>query len=571
MSSLRVPGRGPIVGHTTTTSCRIWIRAGDPEDEGTVLDENRRTIGIIAVIEEEGQPIPEPSREVHYFRLHREFDRTGTFNLGVDSSIGTAKASAKLKPGKKYVVRVATLTIDDPFPNDERVSDETLARRLPRPDEAGWYDELLKLKAETSEARFKTFPEQADDLSFILGSCRYPGLLWKVKEADQIFGPLWNEAQGEGPELPGDPTKREPVSFVLMVGDQIYADMLNRSISLARADTFAEFQERYLTAFGSRNMQALLRQIPNYMILDDHEIEDNWTQDRISDVASREIFNLAMSAYLSYQWSHGPRTYGHRLFYQFECGGYPFFVLDTRTQRFMDDDPTSLGDNHLVGRPSLDPLEPSQLDLLLQWLENCQKSSGNIPKFIVSSSVFVPNPISAREGRTGTPQQVVDWRQQSDSWPAFPNTRRSILQCILTNKIQNVVFLSGDIHCSNVAEMSFQGPGNDKDIKTFSVTSSAFYWPFPFADGDPSGYVHDSRQKGQEDTFVIDSTSGSTMDYTAWNFTQEDNYCRIDIDRQNSTMTVLPFDKSGQLIEQGSWIPGIQSKPLIARLKLTPW
>ena len=28
--------------------------------------------------------------------------------------------------------------------------------------------------------------------------------------------------------------------------------------------------------------------------------------------------------------------YGKRLFYSFDCGGYPFFVLDTRTQRVMD-------------------------------------------------------------------------------------------------------------------------------------------------------------------------------------------------------------------------------------------
>jgi len=567
MSSLREPGQGPIVGHTTTTTCRIWIRAEDPDDEGADLDENRRTIGVIAVMEEDGQPIPEPSREVHYFRLHREFDRTGTFNLGVDSSIGTAKASSKLKPGTKYVVRVGTLTIDDPFPNDESVSDETLARRLPRPNEADWFTDLLKLKAETSEARFETFPETIDDLSFILGSCRYPGILWKVKEADQIFGPIWQEAQGKGSAIVGDPTARGPTRFVLMVGDQIYADMLNRNIPMARADTFAEFQERYVTAFGSRNMRALLRQIPNYMILDDHEIEDNWSQDRISDVASREVFNLAISAYLSYQWSHGPRTYGRRLFYQFECGGYPFFVLDTRTQRFKDEVPGSLADNHLLGRRSLHPLvDPSQLDILLQWLK---ASDQKIPKFIVSASVFVPNPVSAREGRRGTDEQKAKWKEDSDSWPAFPNTRKAILQFIVDNDIQNVIFLSGDIHCSNVAKITFTGTDAAADLKAFSITSSAFYWPFPFADGDPSGYVHDSTAPGQEDAFSLDGNV--TMNYKASNFTQEDNYCRVDIDRTNHTLTVRTFDKQGRLIEQGSWIPGSNTVPLIATMQLVPW
>lgn len=571
MSSLREPGHGPIVGHTTTNSCRIWIRAQDPDDAGADLDENRRTLGVIAVVEENGNPIPEGQRAVYYFRLHREFDRTGTFNLGKDSSIGTAEASAALKPATKYAVRVGTLTIDDPFPNDESVSDETLARRLPRPNEADWFSDLLKLKVEASEARFETFPEKTDDLSFILGSCRYPGIMWKVKEADQIFGPLRLEAQGNGPAIDGEPAARRPARFVLMVGDQIYADMLNRNIPLARADTFAEFQERYVTAFGSRNMRALLRQIPNYMILDDHEIEDNWSQDRISNTASREVFNLAISAYLSYQWSHGPRTYGRRLFYQFDCGGYPFFVLDTRTQRFKDEVEGSLTDNHLLGRPSLDPsVDPSQLELLLQWLQNCQNTGGNIPKFIVTASVFAPNPVSAREGRKGTEEKKAAWKEESDSWPAFPNTRKAILQCMVKNKIQNVVFLSGDIHCSNVAELNFSGTAAAAKLKAYSITSSAFYWPFPFADGDPSGYVHDSTKAGQEDTFQIDGNV--KMNYKAWNFTQEDNYCRVDVDRAKRTLTVRSFDKSGKLIAQGGWIPGNKNTvPLVAQLPLEPW
>jgi alkaline phosphatase D len=69
------------------------------------------------------------------------------------------------------------------------------------------------------------------------------------------------------------------------------------------------------------------------MILDDHEIEDNWTQDRISDAGKHKLFNWAIGAYQSYQWSHGPRTWGRLLYYTFECAGYPVFVVDTRTQR----------------------------------------------------------------------------------------------------------------------------------------------------------------------------------------------------------------------------------------------
>ena len=86
MPSLRAPGLGPIVGHTTPESCRLWIRAGDPADRGADLAAERRTVGVLGVMDGPG-----PGAEVlaaYYFRLHREYDRTGTFVLGEEVSLG---------------------------------------------------------------------------------------------------------------------------------------------------------------------------------------------------------------------------------------------------------------------------------------------------------------------------------------------------------------------------------------------------------------------------------------------------------------------------------------------------
>src|SRR3546814_6284074 len=91
---------------------------------------------------------------------------------------------------------------------------------------------------------------------------------------------------------------------------------------------------------------------------------------------------------MSYQWSHCSRTYQTRLYYEFECNGYPFFVLDTRTQRFIDDVIGSLEDNHLLGRPTIGEEEPGQLDRLLRWLVAQQAKRGDVPKFVVTSSVL---------------------------------------------------------------------------------------------------------------------------------------------------------------------------------------
>ncbi len=561
LSRLRPAAVGPIVGHVTATSARIWIRGEDPADAGVNIARHRRTVGVIAIRKVGKKNANKAESAAFYFRLQREFDRTGVFTFGVDADLGKDEPSPPLQADTRYEVRVGTLTVDDPHPDAESIEAFELAHRLP--PATVWLEDLDALPKEMALACFETdLPNAAEqgDLSFLLGSCRYPGLLWKAKHADKIFGPMLAEAEG--------PDGRAPVQFALMVGDQIYADKLNRKVELGLADTFEEFQERYLSAYGSPRMRALLRQLPTYMILDDHEIEDNWTQDRIKYAESRGVFNLAITAYMSYQWLHGPRSYGRRLYYDFAWRKYPFFVLDTRTQRYMDGISDELSDNCLLGRPSLAEEEPNQLGYLLHWLRTQQDERENVPKFIVTSSVFAPNPMDAREGREGTELQKVRWKEASDSWPAFPSTRRAILECIVEHPIQNVVFLSGDIHCSNVAQLEFSGSAAVEKLKAFSITSSAFYWPFPFADGDPSGYVHDSRAENQRDTFRI--RNDERLDYKAWNFTQEDNFCRIDVDRQKRRITVVPYDDEGDQIESGGFL-GIGAKPLKAELDLAEW
>ncbi len=563
MSSLRPPGLGPVVGHTTDRACRLWIRAMDPADKGADLADDRRTIGVLTVIAAAGKDLPPDERSVFYFRLRREYDRTGAFNLGADKSLGDRGDPSPLTPDTAYRVRMGTIALDDPLPNDRDMEGAELARRLPPP--SAWSGDFDRLPAETSEANFRTFgPEGAigPQMSFLLGSCRYPGILWKQRESDQIFGPMFRDHVEKPPPGLGEPAPIKPalgpVRFVLMMGDQIYADLFNRMVPIGRADTFEEFQQRYHAAFGSMSLRRLMRQVPTYMILDDHEIEDNWTQDRIRGAAGRSLFLQAIGAYMSYQWSHGPRTYGGRLYYRFECNGHPFFVLDTRTQRFIDDIEERIDDNHLLGRPSLDPNEPGQLDRLLAWLTEQQGKGGAVPKFVVSSSVFVPNTVRSTKGEK--------FKLDDDTWAAFPTTRKTLLDHIVANKIQNVVFLSGDIHCSNVAEMHFTGSKAAEQLKAFSVTSSAFYWPFPFADGEPSDFVHDSTDKRTKDTFNL--SRGHKMDYVASAFTQEDNFCRIEIDKTQARLTVRAFDWEGKPIQRSA---ADGSRGDVTSLRLAAW
>ncbi|HEY2951981.1 MAG TPA: alkaline phosphatase D family protein, partial [Verrucomicrobiae bacterium] len=261
---LRSPSVGPIVGHTTTESVRVWMRGSD-EAPG-------RTVGVAVLCDTKGKPKKDTAR---YFRLHREFDRTGAVDFD------------DLEPNTPYLVRCGSLTLDS-TDDSEHIETSDLENTLP--DAGAWIEELKDLPPEESTAEFTTFPPSADaGLSFIFGSCRYPGLFWAAKRADRIYGSILKRFQHGGDS---------PPRFVLMVGDQIYADKMNKALPIGRADTPSEFHERYVTAFTSPNMRELLRTVPTYMILDDHEIEDNWTQDRLKD--EHGLFNIAMSAYMSY-------------------------------------------------------------------------------------------------------------------------------------------------------------------------------------------------------------------------------------------------------------------------------
>ena len=491
---LRPMNAGPLVGHVSSSTARIWGRAAGDNDD-------LRTVGIAARWEG-GAPV---AGSEQYFRLHREYDRTGIVDF------------AGLAANAPNVVRMASLTLDSTQP-DLIVSDDELMSKLPPVDVLA--RDLGMLAAEDCQATFRTYPDAGyTPFTFLLGSCRYPGIPFLKKRSDEMFKAIRDERRNDN------------ARFMLMVGDQIYADELNRIVPLARADTWAEFHDRYLEAFTSPYFKVLTRSLPTYMILDDHEIEDNWIQSRIRVSSKRTLFMHAMHAYQSYQWLHGPRNYDRQLYYSFDYGNVPFFTLDLRTHRIKEDDSQDVEQNHMLGYPKKGEHE-GQLDIFLTWLADMQKQRGDVPKFVVSSSVFAPNDVV-----------TVKRPWKSDAWPAYPATRRAILDCIVANGVQNVVFLCGDVHSSNVAELELvSGDGDLLPLKAFVITSSALYWPFPFADGEALSFVHDSRLEG--DGFAL--SNGVTMHYRARAFVQDDNYARVTYDPDAKRIEVEQMGKKGQ-------------------------
>ena len=270
------------------------------------------------------------------------------------------------------------------------------------------------------------------------GRVAIPALLWKVQTLRPDLRDRWPAWPRERrpTRTPTRPRPGEPIRprFVLMVGDQIYADHAStRLVPFGRADTYQEFRDRYLD--GVRLAQRIRRLMRTAAHLHDPRRSRNRRQLVAGQVATLgqapSSFTIAIDAYLSYQWSHGPRTWGRRLYYRFDCGGFPFFVLDTRTQRFLEGKPK--GD--LARKPPAWPSGPSHADgaagpAASACSPGCAEQQAEARQTRRSSSsrsgVFVPSPMSARTamGRRPIPKRS----KKSDGWPGFPNTRAAILR-----------------------------------------------------------------------------------------------------------------------------------------------
>lgn len=215
-------------------------------------------------------------------------------------------------------------------------------------------------------------------------------------------------------------------AFMLHVGDQIYYDVP----VLFKLPDLDEYRDKYHDAWGeSAPTQAVLARIPHYMILDDHEISNDFHNDMELDSGTIDFKKeVALKAYREYQHIHNPQTFGSApLYYTFERAHAGFFVLDARSERYQK--PPG---NQMIGE--------EQLARFFGWLS----SSPARVKFVATCVPFVG-----------------EARNTMDKWADRPYRpqRDRIVDFIAEKQIQNVIFLTGDMHNSYCARMDIRRPG----------------------------------------------------------------------------------------------------------------
>lgn len=296
--------------------------------------------------------------------------------------------------------------------------------------------------------QFKTFPQDGlkESFTFAFGSCYLPD---PANEKGTIFKSLKEKINDK------------ELRFILMIGDQIYADKPEHYNLDNIASSIEDYRKYYEIAWKEANLRELLKNLPAFMTLDDHEVDDDWhwidygrqnlkiprkntflrklKGQEPSDLSIQRLQN-ALQAYWEHQGMHAPNSEHFPKFnskgqyplkpddqgsfaYSFEFGSAAFFVMDTRTRRVR----ISGKKNTILGK--------GQWDLLEKWLLDVKEKYSI--KFLVTSSGLLTN-------------LWVDFLY--DRWRAFGADRERLINFLADNNIAGVYFLSGDLHSAHAVK-----------------------------------------------------------------------------------------------------------------------
>lgn len=262
------------------------------------------------------------------------------------------------------------------------------------------------------------------DFQFAAGSCFYVNDSPDDDPTDRAGRPY-----GDGYGIVEQIYRRNP-AFMVWLGDNTYMRENDWT-------SWSGFLHRWSHTRSIPHLRPLLATVPQYATWDDHDYGPN-NSDRSFHQGglARRAFNLFHA-----NPSAGlPEVPG--IFTFFNWGDVNFYLLDNRTHRDANDlDPRPWG-----RRPNY--LGRDQLDWLIGALKHAQaQSMGGNPSYPVSFHVIAVG------------SQALDTGGNPDAWPTYREEWQEMIDRIVHEGIEGVVFLSGDIHRSEISRMTYTGGG----------------------------------------------------------------------------------------------------------------
>lgn len=296
------------------------------------------------------------------------------------------------------------------------------------------------------------------EFTFAMGSCFF------VNETDVDRA---GKPYGRNYQIFDHIHQRKP-DFMLWLGDNTY---------LREVDWFSRtgMGRRYTHTRSLPELQPLLASTHHYATWDDHDYGPN-DADRsfIHKNTALEMFNLF--------WGNQTAglAEGDGVYSQFQWGDVDFFLTDNRWFR---------APNNRSGKADAPYLGEKQLNWLIDAL-----SASSAPFKVVAFGTQAINPT-----------------QMYELYANYAAERRQLLAAIAENKVEGVVFVSGDIHHSEVNVLEREGAYPIFDLTSSSLTAGIYSRT---ADENIPTLVRESVVN--ENNFALITVSGKRNDRSLW-------------------------------------------------------
>lgn len=290
------------------------------------------------------------------------------------------------------------------------------------------YQFLINSKLSNAKGTFKTkdlwqWRKPAPDFSFLVGSCHYG-----------------NEPVYDRPGKPygGDPVifqtmAKENAAFMLWTGDAWYS---------REVDYYSKWGLWYRAQYARKmpEIQPFLKSMPQWAMWDDHDYGPN-------DIGTNYILkDETRKIFMSYFCNPSYGENGQGAYTINSWGDVDIFMLDDRWWRSADELIDSID-----GRPNPDKVMLGRQQML--WLKNSLAYSNATFKLIMVGSQVL-NPVSPFD-------KLLDFKLEYDE----------LMKFLMDQKVNGVLFLTGDRHHSEIIKVERPGSYPLYDITISPLTS----------------------------------------------------------------------------------------------------
>lgn len=272
----------------------------------------------------------------------------------------------------------------------------------------------------------------------------------------------------------------EDLDLVVHLGDYIYESSWGRNHVRKHDDaepySLVEYRNRYALYKMDPDLQAAHAAFPWMVTWDDHEVQNDYANDRSQYGDPREEFLARRAAAYQAYYEHmplprrmEPRGPDMRIYTRLDWGALARLnVLDDR--QYRDHQPCA-HPNRGGGSNVVPPAEcrelPAPRSMLgraqEQWLE--EGLAGSAARWNVIAQQTVMAQVDRRPG----PDQAF-W---TDGWDGYPRAREKLLAQIAGRSVANPVVIGGDVHTSVVSDLKvdFNDPKSPVVATEFTGTS----------------------------------------------------------------------------------------------------